>query len=237
MKKTLIKSANRGHANHGWLNARHTFSFGSWYNPNQTNFGALRVLNDDIVAPSMGFSSHPHDNMEIITIPLSGALKHKDNMGNSSVIHAGEVQVMSAGTGIYHSEVNASTTEELNLFQIWIFPNTKNVTPRYDQIPYSFDDLNNQFVQVVSPNKEDEGTWIYQNAWIHLAQVDENNEICYELKDPSNGAFVMNIEGVIIVDDERLDDKDAVGIEGKTKITIKGERNSRLMVIEVPLNY
>ena len=193
MKTVFHSEASRGHANHGWLNAKHSFSFASWQNPERVHFGALRVLNDDIVAPSMGFGKHPHDNMEIITIPLKGALKHQDSMGNSSVIEVGEVQVMSAGTGVQHSEVNAKHDEAINLFQIWIFPNKHNATPRYDQIRYDEESMRNNFLQVVSPYPDDAGTWIHQQAWIHLSQLEEGKSLNYELKQTGNGVYILNI--------------------------------------------
>jgi redox-sensitive bicupin YhaK (pirin superfamily) len=168
METILYPEKERGHANHGWLNAKHSFSFANWYNPHKINFGALRVLNDDIVAPGMGFGTHPHDNMEIITIPLKGKLEHKDSMGHTSVITTGEIQVMSAGTGILHSEFNASQTEAINLFQIWIFPNKRNVTPRYDQINIEYAKAENNFLQLISPDSKDEGSWIHQDAWIFI---------------------------------------------------------------------
>ena len=171
MKKVLHTSQTRGQANHGWLNAKHSFSFAQWYNPERINFGALRVLNDDIVAAAMGFGKHPHDNMEIITIPLRGSLRHQDSMGFSEVVKAGEVQVMSAGTGIFHSEMNASNQEDLNLFQIWIFPNKQGVTPRYEQKSYDLKDSEQRFLQLVSPHANQEGVWIHQNAWIHLVSM------------------------------------------------------------------
>lgn len=235
MKKVIHKSADRGHANHGWLNAKHSFSFAGWYNPEKVHFGALRVLNDDIIAPSMGFGKHPHDNMEIITIPLSGSLRHEDSMGNGSVIEAGEVQVMSAGTGVFHSEFNADAQQALNLFQIWIFPNRQNVTPRYDQIRYSQSDLHNNFLQVVSPNPDDAGTWVHQNTWIHLAELDENTELRYALKDSSNGIYLMLIDGEATIEGEELHERDAIGLSELEETVIHATKKSRVMVIEVPM--
>jgi len=182
METILYPEKERGHANHGWLNAKHSFSFANWYNPDKINFGALRVLNDDIVAPKMGFGTHPHDNMEIITIPLRGKLEHKDSMGHTSVITTGEIQVMSAGTGILHSEFNASQREEINLFQIWIFPNKRNVTPRFDQIDINYAKAENNFLQLISPNADDEGSWIHQDAWILINKPSKGNDIIYPIK-------------------------------------------------------
>ena len=230
-------SETRGHANHGWLNAKHSFSFASWYNPERIHFGALRVLNDDIVAPGMGFGKHPHDNMEIITIPLKGSLKHQDSMGFSEVIHAGEVQVMSAGTGIYHSEFNASQTEEINLFQIWIFPNKQNVEPRYDQINYDWNDCQNHFLQLVSPNSSDQGTWIHQDAWIHIAEISESITLTYQLKNPKNGVYLMNIEGAFDVLGNELNNRDAIGIWNENEIGISARTKGKILAIEVPMNF
>lgn len=237
MPHIIHKSETRGHANHGWLNAKHSFSFASWYNPERIHFGALRVLNDDIVAPGMGFGKHPHDNMEIITIPLKGSLKHQDSMGFSEVILAGEVQVMSAGTGIYHSEFNASQTEEINLFQIWIFPNKQNVEPRYDQIKYEWKDCQNQFLQLVSPNSTDEGTWIHQDAWIHISEISESITLTYQLKNPQNGVYLMNIEGAFDVLGNELNNRDAIGIWNENEISISARTKGKILAIEVPMNF
>jgi redox-sensitive bicupin YhaK (pirin superfamily) len=237
MKTVFHSEASRGHANHGWLNAKHSFSFASWQNPERVHFGALRVLNDDIVAPSMGFGKHPHDNMEIITIPLKGALKHQDSMGNSSVIEAGEVQVMSAGTGVQHSEVNAKHDEAINLFQIWIFPNKHNVTPRYDQIRYDEESKRNNFLQVVSPNPDDAGTWIHQDAWIHLSQLEEGKSLNYELKQKGNGVYILNIEGTFEIANQLLEKRDAIGVWETTSIDIKANKSGRLLLIEVPMEF
>lgn len=235
MKTVFHSEASRGHANHGWLNAKHSFSFASWQNPERINFGALRVLNDDIVAPSMGFGKHPHDNMEIITIPLRGALKHQDSIGNSSLIQAGEVQVMSAGTGVQHSEVNANKEEEINLFQIWIFPNKQNVTPRYDQIKYNQNELRNNLLQVVSPNPDDAGTWIHQRAWIHLAQMDTGTKIEYQLKENGNGVYILNIDGIFEIASQTLEKRDAIGVWETESIIITANKSGRLLLIEVPM--
>ena len=237
MKKTIYKSNERGYANHGWLEAKHSFSFANYYNPDNMNFGALRVLNDDIVAPNMGFSTHPHSNMEIITIPLKGELTHKDSMGTSSTIYAGEIQVMSAGSGITHSEVNTGRHEALNLFQIWIIPNQQNVTPRYDQFMMDVAKMKNAFLQVVSPNKDDEGTWIYQNAWIHITEMEENVSLEYQLKNSENGIYCMVIEGEIETDSEVLESRDAIGIWQTKSVEFVAKKNSKLLVIEVPMKF
>jgi redox-sensitive bicupin YhaK (pirin superfamily) len=237
MKTVFHSEASRGHANHGWLNAKHSFSFASWQNPERVHFGALRVLNDDIVAPSMGFGKHPHDNMEIITLPLKGALKHQDSMGNSSVIESGEVQVMSAGTGVQHSEVNAKHDEAINLFQIWIFPNKQNVTPRYDQILYDEAALKNNFLQVVSPNSDDAGTWIHQDAWIHLSQMEAGTNLTYEMKKSGNGVYILNIDGTYEIAEQSLNNRDAIGIWETESVTIHANKSGRLLLIEVPMIF
>lgn len=218
------------------MHAKHSFSFGSWYNPERVNFGALRVLNDDIVAAGMGFGTHPHDNMEIITIPLSGSIAHKDSMGNASTIKTGEIQVMSAGTGIKHSEFNP-INEELNLFQIWIFPNQKNVTPRYDQFEMDIAKMKNNFLQLVSPNQNDQGTWIHQNAWIHITEMDENTQLNYTLKDPSNGVYFMLVNGEIKINDQELNQRDALGVWNTTTVPITTKTKSKIIAIEVPMQF
>jgi redox-sensitive bicupin YhaK (pirin superfamily) len=237
MKKVFHSSQSRGHANHGWLNAKHSFSFAQWYNPERINFGALRVLNDDIVAPSMGFGKHPHDNMEIITIPLRGSLRHQDSMGFSEVVKAGEVQVMSAGTGIFHSEMNASTQDDINLFQIWIFPNKQAVTPRYEQKSYDLKDTEQFFLQLVSPNANQEGVWIHQNAWIHLVSMEENTTLTYTIKGEGNGAYFMNIDGTFEIEQERLNERDAIGIWDTKEIVVQNKQKGQMLVIEVPMIF
>ena len=237
MKKVFHSSQSRGHANHGWLNAKHSFSFAQWYNPERINFGALRVLNDDIVAPSMGFGKHPHDNMEIITIPLRGSLRHQDSMGFSEVVKAGEVQVMSAGTGIFHSEMNASTQDDINLFQIWIFPNKQAVTPRYEQKSYDLKDTEQRFLELVSPNANQEGVWIHQNAWIHLVSMEENTTLTYTVKGEGNGAYFMNIDGTFEIEQERLNERDAIGIWDTKEIVVQNKQKGQMLVIEVPMIF
>ncbi len=238
MMKTVVHRADsRGHANHGWLNANHSFSFGGWYNPDRVNFGAIRVLNDDVIAPGAGFPTHPHDNMEIITIPLSGILEHKDSMGNVAQIKTGEVQVMSAGTGVTHSEYNGSQTEELKLFQIWLFPNKRDVKPRYDEFKLNLEDRKNKFQQILSPSPEDEGVWIHQNAWMHLIAMDKDVKQSYKLKDASNGVYLMVVYGNVAVEGELLNSRDAIGITDFTTLTINPTQPSELLLIEVPMDY
>jgi redox-sensitive bicupin YhaK (pirin superfamily) len=237
MKTILYPEKERGHANHGWLNAKHSFSFANWYNPDKINFGALRVLNDDIVAPKMGFGTHPHDNMEIITIPLRGKLEHKDSMGHSSVITTGEIQVMSAGTGILHSEFNASQTEEINLFQIWIFPNKRNVIPRYDQIDINYEKAENNFLQLISPNADDEGSWIHQDAWIFINKPSKGKEIVYPIKKDGNGVYIMLINGTITVDGNKLSNRDAIGVYNTKDVRIFVNEDSEILFLDIPMFF
>lgn len=236
METIFHPEGSRGHANHGWLNAKHSFSFASWYNPDRVHFGALRVLNDDIVAGHAGFGKHPHDNMEIITIPLKGAIKHEDSMGNSSIIETGEIQVMSAGTGILHSEFNPSK-EELNLFQIWIFPNQQNVVPRYDQFKMNTAAMHNHFLQLVSPSKEDEGTWIHQDAWISMAKLEVGKSIDYTIKKEGNGVYFMLVDGEISISDQQLKQRDALGVWDTVTVSIQPTQNSTIVAIEVPMAF
>ncbi|MEY4894613.1 MAG: hypothetical protein RL751_1432, partial [Bacteroidota bacterium] len=215
-------------------NAKHSFSFASWYNPERIHFGMLRVLNDDIVAGGMGFGKHPHDNMEIITIPLSGAIQHQDSMGFSEIIEAGEVQVMSAGTGIYHSEFNPKPDQALNLFQIWIFPNQKQVTPRYAQKKYNL--THGVFTQLVGPQQSGLDTWIHQDAWISLGEFSAQTTVNYAINKQKNGIYLMVIEGEIQIGAQRLQSRDAIGISEIEQIDIQMEQNSKILVIEVPMN-
>ena len=237
MQQEFHAASTRGFADHGWLKDKHSFSFASWFNRYRMHFGALRVLNDDIVAPGMGFGKHPHDNMEIITIPLKGSLKHEDSMGFSEIVHAGEVQVMSAGTGIYHSEFNASQTEEINLFQLWIFPNQQEVTPRYQQLGYNNLDMKDAFLQLVSPNPDDEGLWIHQTAWIHMIDMSPNTTQTYSLKHPGNGVYLMNIEGEKVIAEQTLGSRDALGVWETNSLEIQASEQGRLLLIEVPMQF
>ena len=231
----LHKASSRGHANHGWLNAYHSFSFASWYNPERIQFGMLRVLNDDTVAAGMGFGTHPHDNMEIITIPLEGDLAHKDSMGNAATIKTGDVQVMSAGTGIQHSEFNPNTDQHTKLFQIWLFPKYRNVEPRYQQITLDSTKQKNEFAQILSPNEEDEGVWIHQDAWFYLSDFDKDFAKKLALKKEGNGFYIMNIEGEIEVNGEKLEKRDAIGIWETNELEIKANSDSRFLIMEIPM--
>ena len=235
MKSILYKANERGYANHGWLNAKHTFSFAGYYDESKIHFGLLRVLNDDIIAPAMGFGMHPHDNMEIITIPLSGSIEHKDNTGGHGVISPGEVQVMSAGTGVYHSEFNASKTEELNLFQIWIFPKERNIKPRYDQKKFSADDRKSKLQVLVSPVHEG-ALWINQDAFLSRIDLHTGEEFVYKNFKSGNGIFTMVIEGEISIEENNLARRDAIGISECEMLSVKSLTNTQLLFIEVPMN-
>src|SRR3989339_544590 len=209
-----IKSDSRGGADHGWLKAKHSFSFANYYDPERVHFGALRVLNDDIVAPSEGFGKHPHDNMEIITIPLKGELRHEDSMGNNSVITAGEIQVMSAGTGVFHSEMNNSTQSDVQLLQIWIFPNEKGVTPRYDQKRLNPESVKNQLLNVIQPKGENNpgAIWIQQKSWFYLGEFDTDSVENYRSKSIDNGIYIFVIEGEVKVQNYLLSKRDALAV-------------------------
>ena len=236
MKNTVLHKANtRGNANHGWLNAFHSFSFGSWYNPERVQFGTLRVLNDDTIAGGMGFGTHPHDNMEIITIPLEGDLAHKDSMGNSAVIKTGDIQVMSAGTGVEHSEFNPNADLQTKLFQIWLFPKYRDVAPRYQQITLDKSLQKKNFAQILSPNQDDAGVWIHQDAWFYLSDFDAGFSKKLVLKKAGNGFYIMNIEGEIEVNGAKLEKRDALGIWNTNEIEVKATTNARFLVMEIPM--
>jgi quercetin 2,3-dioxygenase len=235
METILHKSDTRGHADHGWLNAHHSFSFASYYDASRVHFGLLRVLNDDIVAPGMGFGTHPHDNMEIVTIPLSGSLAHKDSMGTSSVISSGEVQIMSAGTGITHSEFNASKTEEVNLLQVWVFPKEKNIKPRYDQKNYSEEQLKNKFYTIVSPERSADSMWINQDAYFSIGRLDENVSLDYNLKTKGNGVYAFLIDGKVTVAGNDLEKRDGLGITEADQFSVKALQRSFILLVEVPM--
>ena len=236
MKNSVLHKANtRGNANHGWLNAYHSFSFGSWYNPDRIQFGMLRVLNDDTIAAGMGFGTHPHDNMEIITIPLEGDLAHKDSMGNGTTIKSGDIQVMSAGTGIQHSEFNPNHDQHTKLFQIWLFPKYRNEEPRYQQITLDKSLEKNDFAQILSPNPDDAGVWIHQDAWFYLSDFDKDFSKKLSLKKEGNGFYIMNIEGEIVVNGEQLERRDAIGIWATNEIEIKANTNAKFLIMEIPM--
>jgi len=234
---TLHKAETRGHANHGWLNSYHTFSFSSYYNPDRMNFGALRVLNDDTVDAGMGFGTHPHDNMEIISIPLEGDLEHKDSMNNVAVIKNGDIQVMSAGTGIYHSEYNKDRDHRVKFLQIWVYPDKKNVEPRYGQITLNAADRHNKLQQILSPNPNDEGVWTHQNAWFHLGEFDKGVSETYQVKAKGNGVYVFVLSGDIKVNDQILDPRDGYGIWDTDSFSITAETNAEFLLMEVPMVF
>jgi len=238
MKNTVLhKAETRGHANHGWLNSMHTFSFANYHNPERMHFGALRVLNDDTVEAGMGFGQHPHDNMEIISIPLEGDLEHKDSMGNVSVIKHGDIQVMSAGTGIFHSEYNKNKDSRVKFLQIWVFPNKKNVTPRYDQITLDVADRHNKLQQILSPNPDDEGVWIHQNAWFHLGTFDKGFSTDYKLKAKGNGVYAFILKGDATINDQVLSTRDGFGIWDVDSFSIKADTDAEILLMEVPMEF
>lgn len=237
MKTIFHGASTRGHADHGWLNAHHTFSFANYYDPDRMGFGALRVLNDDIIAGGMGFGRHPHDNMEIVTIPLQGALHHRDSMGNSGVIERGEIQVMSAGTGIFHSEVNARRDEETRLFQIWVIPNRQGVEPRYGLLRIADGARPNELQQIVSPDPEDAGLWIHQDAWFHLGSFTEDRTISYPMHKAGQGLYLMVVSGEAKVGDKVLGQRDGLGIYDTDEVTIEVKAGSEILLIEVPMRF
>jgi redox-sensitive bicupin YhaK (pirin superfamily) len=237
MKTEFYKSSERGTADFGWLKANFSFSFGNYFNPKKMQFGMLRVLNDDTIAAGMGFGTHPHDNMEIITIPLEGGLQHRDSMNNEAVVRFGEIQVMSAGTGIQHSEKNASTIEQAKILQLWIFPNQKNVVPRYDQKYFDLELHLNKFVTIVSPfdKKTDNALWIYQNAFLNLGIFEKEKNISYTVNSRGNGVYLFLIEGEIEVNKMILDQRDAIGITDSEVIEIIILQKAKILLIEVPM--
>jgi redox-sensitive bicupin YhaK (pirin superfamily) len=236
MKTILHKSNTRGHANHGWLDSWHSFSFAGYYNPERIHFGALRVLNDDTVAAGMGFGEHPHDNMEIISIPLSGDLQHKDNMGNLQVIKEGDVQVMSAGRGIQHGEKNNSNDKPVKFFQIWVFPNKKNVEPRYQQQSFSEAEKKNNLLTVVSPiGTNDPGVQIHQDAWFSLGKLDKGVSLNYQLKKKDNGVYAFVIEGDVTINGIELNKRDGLGISETSQLEIVATNDAALLLMEVPM--
>ncbi|WP_240471518.1 pirin family protein [Flavobacterium cauense] len=233
----LHKADTRGLANHGWLESHHTFSFANYHNPERMHFGVLRVLNDDRVNPGMGFGTHPHDNMEIISIPLEGDLEHKDSMGNTTVIKNGDIQVMSAGTGIFHSEYNKNQDKLVKFLQIWVYPNQKNVTPRYEQITLDKKERKNKFQQILSPNANDAGVWIHQDAWFHLGNFDKGITSNYKIKKAGNGVYAFIINGTATIGNQKLDKRDGLGIwnTGEFNITADSD-NTEILLMEVPMS-
>lgn len=238
MKTIFFSNTDRGHANHGWLNSYHTFSFGGYHNPSKMNFGALRVLNDDTVNGGMGFSKHPHDNMEIVSIPLEGGLEHQDSMGNKTLIKKGEVQIMSAGTGVFHSEKNESGKAPMKFLQIWVSPDKKNINPRYDQKIFDLAARKNKFQTVVSPlGTTDEGVKINQNAWFSLVDLENENTQTYNLKDKNNGVYVFVLEGEVEIDGQKLIKRDGLGITETKLVTIKSSQDTEVLLMEIPMGF
>ena len=235
MKTIIHKSNSRGHADFGWLNSRHTFSFGQYYDPQRINFGMLRVLNDDIVAGGAGFPTHPHSNMEIVSIPLSGELAHKDSTGNEKVIKTGEVQIMSAGSGLTHSEYNSSQNDEVNFLQIWVFPKEKDIKPRYDQKLFDEAGRQNKLQTVVAPN-DDSAVWINQDSWFSLSDLNKGNTLDYSFNGTDSGVYVFVLEGEIQVEGNTLSKRDAIGVWDTEKISVTSSSDAQLLFIEVPMN-
>jgi len=235
MKQVLHKAQTRGLADHGWLLSRHTFSFADYHDPERMSFGLLRVINDDIVKPGMGFGTHPHDNMEIISIPLAGSLRHQDSMGNRHVISAGEIQVMSAGSGITHSEYNNSQEEDVNFLQIWVYPKQRNIEPRYGQQKFDPQQSKDCFFTVVSPERRPGQIWINQDAWFSLAALDAGAEIAYQKHRPENGVYFFVLAGAVTIAGQKLEARDGFGVEAD-EIPVRAENSVELLVIEVPMN-
>ena len=235
MKTLIHRSADRGHNNFGWLDSFHSFSFGRYYDPEKMGFGMLRVLNDDIVEGAAGFGTHPHDNMEIISIPLQGAIEHKDSTGTIGVIHTGDVQIMSAGTGITHSEYNHSKSDKLNFLQLWVIPKEKNIKPRYAQKSYRISDKPDQWHTVVAPDRE-EALWINQDAYFSLLKTTKDAEVNYQLRNPQNGVYIFTIEGNFSLDGNQMNRRDAIGISGTAEFKLKAASESYLLAVEVPLS-
>lgn len=232
----LHRADTRGHAAHGWLDSYQTFSFANYYNPDRMHFGVLRVLNDDRIDASKGFGRHPHDNMEIISIPLEGDLEHKDSLGNTAVIRAGDIQVMSAGTGVFHSEYNKNDDREARFLQIWVFPRQRNVEPRYDQLTLDVNARQNKLQQILSPDPNDEGVWIHQDAWFHMGRFDKDATVDYSLKKKDNGVYVFVINGSVQIDDVTLDKRDGLGIWNIAGLSIQSLSNdTEILIMEIPM--
>ncbi len=235
MNTVLHKASTRGHANHGWLDTSHTFSFAHYYDPARMHFGALRVLNDDFVDGGKGFGTHPHDNMEIISIPLAGDLEHKDSMGNVAVIKQNDVQILSAGTGISHSEYNKNPDKKVNFLQIWVFPKVKNIKPRYDQISFKPEDRVNKLQQIVGPSKTDDGVWINQDAWFHLGNLKKGFVTDYAIKQNGNGVYAFVIDGDITISGQPLNKRDGLGVWDVEKLNLVANNDAHVLLMEVPM--
>lgn len=236
MTKTIHKADSRGHVEHGWLTSDFSFSFADYHNPEKVRFGLLRVLNDDTIQPGQGFGTHPHDNMEIVTIPLKGELAHKDSMGSKEVLKAGEVQIMSAGSGLTHSEFNNSNTDPVSLLQLWVFPKEKNIKPRYAQSEFDREERVNKIQTVVSPDQNDSSLLINQDAYFSLSSIEKGNKVKYDVRKKGNGVYVFLIEGEAVIDGEKLSRRDAVGIEDADEFEVDAMENAEVLFVEVPMN-
>lgn len=227
----------RGHTDHGWLKSNFSFSFSNYFDPNKVHFGVLRVLNDDCISGGMGFGKHPHDNMEIISIPLSGALEHQDSLGHKSVIRAGEIQVMTAGTGVAHSEFNHLKDEDSHFLQIWLFPRKRNLSPRYDQLDYTHLKKSNELYQILSPSDEDQGVWIHQDAWFYLGDFDKDVQQTYQLKKAGNGVYIFVLEGIFQVGHQVLSRRDGLGVSGVEEIVLTSlSSDAKVLLMDIPMN-
>lgn len=236
MKTVMHKANSRGHANHGWLDSHHSFSFANYYDPERVHFGALRVLNDDVVAGGKGFGTHPHDNMEIISIPLSGDLEHQDSMGNTTVIRQNDVQIMSAGKGILHSEYNKNPDKQVNFLQIWVFPKLRNIEPHYDQISLKQEDRLNKLQQIVSPDGK-QGVQINQDTWFSLGSLKKGFQTDYAIRQKENGVYVFVLEGDVTINGQKLSKRDGFGISETDKISIAVDNDAEVLLMDVPMNY
>jgi redox-sensitive bicupin YhaK (pirin superfamily) len=235
--KTILQKANaRGHANHGWLDSHHSFSFAHYYDPSRVHFGMLRVLNDDVVDGGKGFGMHPHDNMEIVSIPLSGDLEHKDSMGNTTVIRQNDVQIMSAGTGVQHSEYNQNKDRKVNFLQIWVFPKVQGIVPRYEQKTFLPENRRNKLQQVVSPEKNDEGVWINQDAWFYLGSLNAGVTTDHRLKGKDHGVYAFVLEGDVTINGQPLNRRDGLGVWETESLSIMASTASEILLMEVPMN-
>lgn len=238
MANTVLHQAvTRGHADHGWLNSYHTFSFANYYNPERMHFGALRVLNDDTVAAGKGFGKHPHDNMEIISIPLEGDLEHSDSMGNKTIIRKGDIQAMSAGTGVAHSEYNANSDKPVKFLQIWVYPDRKNIQPQYSQVTLQPADRKNKLQQIVLPrSKDSEGVTVQQEAWFSLGDFEKEKQVIYEIKRKENGAYIFVLKGKVTVEGQKLDTRDGFGVWETNKVSITADSDAEILLMDVPMD-
>lgn len=235
MKTVLHKANTRGHANHGWLDSHHSFSFAHYYDPAKVHFGMLRVLNDDVVDGGMGFGTHPHDNMEIISIPLHGDLEHKDSMGNTAMIRENDVQIMSAGTGVQHSEYNKSKDKKVNFLQIWVFPKTRNITPRYEQKTFKPEDRVNKLQQIVSSVKDDEGVWINQDARFYLGNLSKGFQTDYQISGKENGVYAFVLEGDVTINGQMLNKRDGFGLWDTDKLSLTADSDTQILLMDIPM--